>query len=63
MRISKSIRTTALPVTTKLWNFLSGLKVIMRMRYDPETGASTCLEDGHDSSPEQKLKFAQIVQI
>ena len=39
--------------TTQLLNFPPGLRVIMRMCNDPATGASACLEDGHESSPEQ----------
>ena len=38
MRINNSIRTTVLPVTTQLLNFLPGLQVIMRMCHDPEAG-------------------------
>ena len=57
MRIDSSIHTTVLPVTTQLLNFLPGLQVIMRMCNDPETGASACLEDGHDSSPEQNRQI------
>ena len=45
MRINNTIRTAH--------NFSPGLQVIMRMCNDPETGASACVEDGHDSSPEQ----------
>ena len=53
MHINKSIRTTVLPVTIQLSDFLPGLQAVMRICNDPETGASVCLEDGHDSSPKQ----------
>ena len=49
MRINNSIRTAR--------NFSPGLQVIMRICNDPETGASACLEDGHDSSPTQMQKL------
>ena len=53
MRINNSIHRTVVPVPMQHLNFLSRLEVIMRMCNDPETGASACLEDGHDSSPEK----------
>ena len=60
MRIDNSIRTAVLSqfnvlsATTPFLKFLPGLQVIMRMCNDPGTGASACLEGGHDSSPEQE---------
>ena len=54
MRINNSIRRAVLSLTTQLLHFLPGLQVIMRMCNDPETGASACLEEGHDLCPEQK---------
>ena len=55
MRTDNSIRTAVLSGTTQLLKFPPGLQVIKRMCNDPETGASACLEDGHDLSPEQAL--------
>ena len=57
MRINNSIRTAVLSGTTELLNLPPGLRVIMRMFNDPETGVSACLEDGHDSSPKQKHSY------
>ena len=37
MRINNSIRTTILPVTIQLLNFLPGLRMIMRICNDPES--------------------------
>ena len=54
MRINNSIRTVVLSWTTQFLNFPPGPRVIIHMFNDPETGASTCLEDRHDSSPEQE---------
>ena len=53
MGTNNSIRTVALSGTTQFLNFPPGTRVIMPMCNDPETGASACLVDGHDSSPEQ----------
>ena len=48
-----SIRTAVLSGTTEHLDFLPALQVIIRKCNDAEAGASVCLEDGHDSSPEQ----------
>ena len=54
MRINNSIPTVVLSGTTQLVNFPPALRVIMHMCIDPETCmSSACLEDDHDSSPEQ----------
>ena len=39
------------------YNFPPGHQVIIRMCNDPEMGASSCMEDGRDSSPEQTNAF------